>query len=316
MLALLLVLGFVEGLALQAASPADLVEKLRTDDAQERRRAVLELLKAGPAGAEAALKSLTAEPADPASRIDALVRGLAADAWADRDRAMKELAGLGRGAREALAKRGDVADPEVAWRIRAALAEIEDRSVRDERLDELRDGALAELLGEAGDPRAAAPLLALLRDGAVEKRTEAKIRAVAALGKLRPSLSAAQAEEAAERTIELLGRTAEPRERATLVRALGRLGAAAGLPTLAVLVADRSERDVHLRTEALRALARSSDAAALRAVVEAVEAEDAWVRGAAAATLSALAGTRVDEGPAGAAAARAWWSKRFDKPWE
>ena len=73
---------------------------------------------------------------------------------------------------------------------------------------------------------------------------------------------------------------------------------------------------MHLRAEALRALAQSADAAALRAVVEALESEDPWVRGAAAAAVATLAGAPVEEGPAGSAAARVWGSKRFEKPWE
>jgi HEAT repeat protein len=239
------------------------------------------------------------------------VKALGSDAWTERDRALRELCALGRTAREALAKRTGEADPEVAWRVRAALAEIEERAVRDERLDELRDGALADLLGELGDPRGAAPLLALLRDGPAERRTDAKIRAATALGKLRAGLSDAQAEEVAERALGLLGDASEPRERAVLVRALGRLRAPAGLRPLAALLANRSEKDVHLRAEALRALAQSSDPAALRAVVEAIDADDPWVRGAAAAALAALAGEPVD-----AAGARAWWSKRFGKPWD
>jgi HEAT repeat protein len=296
--------------------PAALVEKLRTEDAVERRRLVLELLKAGTAGAEAALRGLGAPAGDPSARVQELVKGLSATRWADRDRAMRSLGALGRPAREALAKHLDADDPEVSWRARAALAEIEGRAGQEERLDELRSAALVELLGEAGERRAAGPLMALLADGPAERRPEAKFRAAIALGLLRDALSPAQAEEVAERAIAMLERAQESKERAQLLRALGRLRAAAAVRPLAGLLGDRSEMNVHLRVEALRALAQSGRPDALRAAVEALASDEVWVRGAAAAALSALAGEPVEEGPAGTAKARAWWSKRFGRPWD
>ena len=298
--------------------PAALVERLRTEDAAERRKVLGELLRLGAEGARAALRALEAAPADPSPRVEALVRRLSSPEWKERDAAMRALADAGAGARDALLPHRDAADPEVAWRVRAALVELAERAPAEERLRDARDAALCELLAETGEARAADALLGLA--AAPGRPADLRRRALVALGRLRDALSPEQAGAAAEAAFALLEGTADPRERAILVRALGRLRAPSALRPLAALAGDRSERNVHLRAEALRALAGLKDPGGARAVVEALGADDLYLRAAAAPLLTRLAGEAfgfdpAEPSPAALEKARAWWSKTYKQPW-
>ena len=311
--ALLVLLGLTS-----SDDPAALVERLRTEDPAVRRAALMELLRIGEEGTRAALRALEAVPADPAPRVEALVRRLSSPAWKERDAAMRELADLGAPARPALQAHRDAPDPEVAWRVRAALVELGERAADEERLRDVRDAALCELFGEAGDPRAADALLQIAT--AADRPPALRRRAVAALGRLREGLSTAQAGAASDAALEMLEKTADARDRAVLARALGRLRVPSALRPLAALAGDRSERNVHLRAEALRALAGLKEPGAARAVVEALASDDVYLRAAAGPLLQRLAGEAFGFDPAtpspGALEkARAWWSKTHNQPW-
>lgn len=325
--ALLLALSSVEGLFLFLRlqdDPAALVERLRTEDPAERRKAEAALLRLGVPAAAAAAKALGAAPADPAERVAELAKALVAPSWKERDRAMRELGRLGPSARAAIQGREDAPDPEVAWRIRAALAELGERAPREEALTAIRDASICRLLGELGGAEAPAALLRVLAEPAVEPRAEPRLRALEALGKLREGLAAAQAEEAAELALALLERSAGARERGVILRAIGRLKSAAAIRPLAALAEDRSEKNLHVRRAAVAALAAAGDAGSMKAVVEALGSDEPYVREAAAAALERSAGETFGfdaaappaSSRAAAERARAWWSTKFGKPWD
>ena len=311
-------------LSLSQDDPAALVEKLRTEDAADRRKAESSLLRLGAPGAAAAAKALIAAPADPAARVAELAGSLAAAAWKDRDRAMRDLARLGPAARVALLKHAEAADPEVAWRVRAALAELGERAPREEALAAIRDAALCRLLGELGGPEATAALLRVLAEPVGEARAEPRLRALEALGKLRDSLSKTQAEETAERALAYLEKTTGARERGVLLRAIGRLKSTSAVRPLAALAEDRGEKNLHVRRAALAALAAAGDGESMRAIVEALGSDEPYVREAAAAALERIAGEAFGFDAAALPAtsrasvdkARGWWSTKFGKPWE
>ena len=309
--------------ALLQDDPVALVERLRSEDAAERRTVEGALLKLGTPAATAAAAALTAPPADPAARVAELVKALAVAAWSERDRAMRELGKLGPAARAPILRHAEAADPEVAWRARAALGELGERAPREESLAALRDAALCRILGELGGVEAAPSLLRVLAEPAVEVRADVRLRAAEAMGKLRPSLTPAQAEEAVEHALALLERARDPRDRGVLLRAIGRLRSASAARPLAALAEDRSEKNLLVRRAAIAALGGAVDARSQRAVVEALGSEEAYLREAAAAALERAAGESfgfdpaappgANEGPI--AKARAWWSKAHGKPW-
>jgi HEAT repeat protein len=300
------------------------MERLRTEDPAARRAALEELRGLGPPGVAASLRALESGRPGLAAQVQALVKRLEGVSWRERDAAMKELASLGKAARPLLEPFQTAADPETAWRIRAALAEIQERSGRDDSLDEARREALCEFLGEAGDGRAAAPLLAIAETGGAE----ARVRAVEALGRLRArgALDPAASEAAAERALEALQSRPppEPRPKARLIRALGDLRAAAGVRPLAALLGDRSEKNAHVKRATAAALAAVGTGPALKAVVDALLSPDAYVRQAAAALLeeAGAGGLGVDalrspeENREAIQKARAWWAKKYGREWE
>jgi len=297
---------------------------LKTEDAAARRAALDRLHRLGSPAVPAALRVLENAAPNPAERVAGLVKQLSSKGWKERDGAMQELSRLGRSARAALEEHAGAADPEVAWRVRAALADIQDKAGRDEQLEEIRATALCEFLGEAGDGRAAPTLLRILLSGAPEQRAELKRRAAEALGLLRPALSTAQAEEAAGRVLSMLERAAAARERSLLVKTLAGLRSPACVRPLEALLADRSEKNVNLKRNCMAALAASGDPRGLRAVIEALSAEDVYVRQGAAAILEEASGERPGFDPRAPAADRraaverfrAWWSKKFGRPWD
>ncbi len=300
-----------------------LLDRLKTEDPAERLKALEDLRGRGAEAVPAAIRGLDAGPADLKERIEALVRKLSSKRWKERDEAARSLIDLGRRARPALDEARGSDDPEVLWRVRAALDAIKDREGRDERLERARAAALCGFLGEAGDARAIRPLLGLAGGGAPEVR----LGAAEALGRLRGRMEAAQAEEAAERVLEALSDPQYPSEgteKARLIRVLGRLRSPACVGPLAALLGDRSEKNIHVKRLAMATLAAVGGAPALRALVDALLSEEVYLRQGAAALLGELAGEGFGYDPRASLEAnreailkaRAWWSKRFGKGWE
>ncbi|HXG62010.1 MAG TPA: hypothetical protein VNO22_11575 [Planctomycetota bacterium] len=301
-----------------------LFESLRSEDPAERRGALEALRARGAEAVPAAARLLAASSPDPSGRVAELARRLASPDWKERDRAMRELAGLGRAALGALETYAGAADPEVAWRARSAAAEIRARAGREERADELRAMLLCDFLGEIGDPRGVPSLLEVLLSGAPDRRPELRRRAAEALARLREHLAPAQAKAAAERVLAMLETAPSPREKSLLVKVLARLGTPVGVRPLAALLADRSEKNVNLKRSCMAALAASEDPQGLRAVIEALSDPEVYVRQAAAAVLAERAGgdfgfdsrASAQENREALARVRAWWSRTFGRPWE
>ncbi|MFN3484255.1 MAG: hypothetical protein ACK44W_02045, partial [Planctomycetota bacterium] len=110
-----------------------LLEALRSEDPVERRRALEGLRARGPEGVSAAVRLLASSVPDPAARVAELVRGLTSPDWKERDRAMRNLAQLGRVALGALEASSRTAQKRLRARRDAAAA----------ALDAERDAALA-----------------------------------------------------------------------------------------------------------------------------------------------------------------------------
>ena len=275
------------------AAPGDVekvLERLRAEDPAERRRAQADLARLGPEAAPSMIRALESASPRPEEEVARLVKKLGSAAWKERSEATEALVRLGRSAIPLLEACLAGADPEVAWRLRSAAAEIREKAGQDEQLEEFRASALCDALGLAGDGRAVPALLKMLSADAPEKRVALKIRAAHALGLLRAAMSAAQAEEAADRVLQVLERMTQPLEKALLFQALGRLGAPSAVRPLGALLADRSEKNVHLKRSAIAALAAIGQPRGIRSIVDALGAEDVYVRQGAAAVLEELSG--------------------------
>jgi HEAT repeat protein len=317
--------ALLSALLLQASSSDvdKLLERLRTEDAGERRRAQAELLKRGAEAVPAMIRALEAASPRPEEEVTRLVKRLASPSWKERNEATEALVRLGRAAIPVLEARIAGADPEAAWRLKSAVSEIREKAGQDEQLEELRAAALCDALGQSGDGRAIATLLTLLGADAPDKRVPLKLRASHALGLLRGTMSAAQSDEAADRILQVLERMTSPLEKAMLFQTLGRLGAAAAVRPLAALLADRSEKNVHLKRSAMAALAAIGQGRGVRAIVEALGADDVYVRQGAAAVLEELAGepfgydprASADENRPALEKFKAWGLSKYGKSW-
>ena len=155
-------------------------------------------------------------------------------------------------------------------------------------------------------------------------RTEDAAARREALGLLRGAMDAGQAEEGANRVLEVLERVPGPLEKGALIRTLGALGAAGAVRPLSALLADRSEKNVHLKRSCAAALAAIGRPRGIRALVDALAAEDVYVRQGAT---SALEGTGADlsgydprageeENRAALARVRAWGATKFGAAWD
>ncbi|HXX94853.1 MAG TPA: HEAT repeat domain-containing protein [Planctomycetota bacterium] len=316
-------------LPLPPAAPAQddtakAIEALKTEDAAQRRVALEGLEKRGASALPAVLRALEGASPEPPERLAGLLRQLSAKSWKDRDEAMQSLVRLGRSAKGGLEAVPAEGDPEVVWRVKAVLSEIQDRSGHEELLEELRNAALCEFLGEAGDPRGVAPLLKILTaPGAADARPELKLHAADALGKLAAGLEKGQAEDAADRVLALLEKTPSPIQKSLLIRVLGRLRSPATVRPLSALLADRSEKNLHLKRACLAALAQTGDASALRAVIETLGSSDPYLRQSAAQALGEASGAPTGFDPRGGAEEnresvhriREWWEKKFKRSW-
>jgi hypothetical protein len=316
-------LALLSALLLAQADVDKLLEKLRTEDAGERRRTQAELIRLGAEALPAMLRTLESATPRPEEEVARLVKRLESPRWKERSEATEALVRLGRAAIPVLEAKIAGADPEAAWRLKAAVAEIREKAGQDEQLEDYRAAALCEVLGQAGDGRAVAPLLKLLEADAPEKRIPLKLRASQALGLLRAAMSAGQAEEAADRILQLLERIPSPLDKAMLFQSLGRLGAPAAVRPLAALLADRSEKNVHLKRSAMAALAAIGHPRGIRAIVEALSADDVYVRQGAAALLLELAGdlfgfdprASSDENQPAIEKIRSWGLSKYGKSW-
>lgn len=312
-------------LLLQAGDSADAqIERLRSADAAVRRQAQFALLRQGPSCVPALIQALESASPRPEAEIARLVGRLSSARWKERNEATDALVKLGRTAVPALESAAASADPEAAWRLRAAVAEIREKAGQDEQAEETRGGAICDVLGQMGDARAVAPLLRLLAADAPSKRTALKVRACQALGLLRPAMEAAQAEEAADRVLQVLERAPAPLDKGILIKTLGALGSSGAVRPLAALLSDRSEKNVHLKRSCATALAAIGQPRGLRALVDALGAEDVYVRQGAISALEGPAGGRFGYDPRASAEEnreslgkfRAWGAAKYGKDWE
>jgi len=312
-------------LSFQADDSVDaLLERLRTDDAVSRRGAQLSLLRLGAEAVPPLLRALESVSPRPEEEIARLVKRLGSASWKERNEATESLVKLGRPAVGLLEARIGSADAEVAWRLKAAVAEIREKAGRDEQAEETRGAVICDVLGQAGDARAVAPLLRLLAADAPSQRLALKLRACQALGLLRTGMDAHQAEEAADRVLQVLERAPGALEKGLLIKTLGRLKVAGTARPLAALLADRSEKNAHLKRCCITALAAIGDPRGLRAVVDALASEDVYVRQAAGAALEDLAGNGYgydprrspEENREAAGKFRRWGAEKYGKDWE
>jgi HEAT repeat protein len=316
--------AFLLLLVLQDPSVETLLDQLRTEDASERRRIQSELARRGGAAVPAMVRALEIASPRPEEEVARLLKKLGSTSWKERSEATAGLVRLGRSAVPLLEARLAAADPEAAWRLRSAVAEIREKAGQDELLEEARSAALCDVLGQSGDPRASAALLKVLSGDGPEKRQQLKLRAAQALGLLRGAMSGPQADEAADRVLQVLERMPGPLEKAMLLKALGRIGSPAAVRPLAALMADRSEKNVHLKRSCAAALAALGHPRGVRAVVDALGADDVYVRQAAEAALEELAGqdfgydplATAEENRAAIAKVRAWGAAKYGKDWE
>ncbi|HVE42781.1 MAG TPA: HEAT repeat domain-containing protein [Planctomycetota bacterium] len=316
-------LALLSSLLFLQADVDKLLERLRTEDAGERRRAQAELIRLGAEAVPAMLRTLESASPRPEEEVTRLVKRLESPRWKERSEATEALVRLGRAAIPVLEAKVAAADPEAAWRLKSAIAEIREKAGQDEQLEEYRAAALCDALGQAGDGRAVVPLLKLLEADAPEKRIPLKLRASQALGLLRATMSAGQAEEAADRILQQLERITSPLEKAMLFQTLGRLGAASAVRPLAALLSDRSEKNVHLKRSAMAALAAIGQARGVHAIVDALTADDVYVRQGAAALLQELAGdlfgfdprATPDENQSAIEKFKSWGASKYGKDW-
>ncbi len=317
--ALLAFLPFQAGDSVEA-----LLEQLRTDDAVVRRQAQLALVRRGADAVPTLLRALESVSPRPEEEIARLVKRLEAASWKERNEATEALVKLGRPAAALLEARLGAADAEAAWRLKAAMAEIQEKAGRDEQAEEIRGAAICDVLGQAGDGRAVAPLLRLLAADAPSKRIPLKLRACQSLGLLRNAMEAGQAEEAADRVLQVLERAPGALEKGLLIKTLGRLKVAGAARPLAALLTDRSEKNAHLKRCCITALAAIGDPRGLRAIVDALGSDEVYVRQAAGAALEELAGNAYgydprlnpEESREAAGKYRQWGVEKFGKDWE
>ena len=316
--------AFLSLLLAQDPSVDTLLDQLRTEDAAERRRIQGELVRRGAAAVPAMIRALESASPRPEEEVARLLQRLASSSWKERSEATAALVRLGRAAVPLLEAKLSAADSEAAWRMRSAMAEIKEKAGQDEQAEESRAAALCDVLGQSGDPRATAGLRKVLSADGPEKRPQLKLRASQALGLLRGTMSGSQPDEAADRVLQVLERIPGPLEKAMLLKALGRIGSPAAVRPLAALMADRSEKNVHLKRSCAAALAAIGRPAGIRAVVDALGTDDVYVRQGAEAALEELAGkdfgydplAGVEENRAAVAKVRAWAAAKYGKAWE
>src|SRR6185503_18875959 len=88
-----------------------LLDRLRTEDAAERRRVQAELTRLGPEAVPAMLRALESAAPRPEEEVARLVKRLASASWKERSEATEALVRLGRSAIPVLEARIAAADP-------------------------------------------------------------------------------------------------------------------------------------------------------------------------------------------------------------
>lgn len=299
-----------------------IIDRLGGEDPAVRARAYTELAGLGAEGVAAALRALEGTGEGDGAGVERLVAQLRSKHWRERDRAMRALARMGTAARPFLEKHAGSPEPEVAWRVKIALARIEEGAEAESKGRDQRVAALCEFLGDSGDGRAVEVLLRVLGTGEGEV-TEARLRAAEGLALLRAKMDDATALKVAGRVLALVEGSRLAQVRSRLIRTLGGLRVRVAVHPLVRLLEDRSEPDAHLKRTCIAALAATGDPDGLRAVVKALESEEVYVREAASVFLSELVKEPFGFDPRANAKAnaeavskyRAWWAKKFGREW-
>ncbi|MBI2930868.1 MAG: HEAT repeat domain-containing protein [Planctomycetes bacterium] len=305
-------------------STLELIEELKSADPVARRKALDALRDRGPEAVPAVLSVLADERLGLDEQIDGIVLKLSNKDWKTRDAAHRALVRFGRHARPRLQTHEDAEDPEVAWRVKAVLAEIEEKERDEATLEYFRNASLCEFLGSCGDSRAVPQLLKHLEQAAstnpslAEVQFLAQARAAEALGRLRSTLSDDQVEGVVELVIELLAANRDRRSGVVLIQTLGHLRSRTVVTPLLSLVKDGDRCDVHLKRVALRALAEIDDPRGVAGIIEAMASEDVYLRDGAVEALSEIAGQDFGVDPRRSAdsaqleAARKWWQDKYE----
>lgn len=291
------------------------LEKLRGRES-ERREAVERLKSMGAAGLPGVLHALRGGGEGLEERVNEIVTRLSSPEWKVRDGAGRELASLGEGARKILEKLQKNSDPEVAWRIRAALAEMQKKEREREGVECARLAALCEILGEIGNDEC---LPDLIRLGGHPQGT-IRLQAALALGRCgagRPSPKAA--EEIVACLIRILSEERDPRAQALLLRSLGRFPSPGAFEAIRRVALDSRQKDVSLRETAVRVLATLGTAEAWESVLEVLSDESPILRDASCEAVVGAAGSSFgfdpQKVPAGQEEAlrkiRGWWEGKF-----
>lgn len=306
---------------------SEILDRLRSADLRTRRAAEADLAAAGAAAVPAALRTLARESPGLEAQIDALVKRLASPAWKDRDAAATELVRLGRKARTRISTHEGAPDPEVAWRVKSVLAELQEQEKGEVTADLRQDAALCRFLGGAGDARAVDLLLAApgrTEGGAPEAVLDLRRSAIEGLAGLRASLTAEQADRTTEEALKLFA--SDRRDRMTfaiLLRTLGKLKSPAAVRPLTRLLDDPAEKDLHLKRGAMAALAAIGDASGVQAVALVLRSDEPYLREAALQVLADAAGTDFGIDPGAGPApdeafgrVRGWWEKKYGRGWD
>lgn len=164
-----------------------------------------------------------------------------------RERARKNLVGMGRRAIEPLAAALATADDRYRWRILVVLSEIADRGAVPGVLGCLQSNspairiAAAQFLGDIGALEAVEPLMDLLRANPDDESAPWIIQALGRLGDRR----------AVSLLVETMHRAQSPAVRYTAIEALTAIGDAGVIQEIRPYAADPSH---HVQTRALTAL--------------------------------------------------------------
>jgi HEAT repeat protein len=210
---------------------------------------------------------------------------------------------------------GGAKDPEGVWRIRYVLAEIGERTPKENDRENRRAAAICAVLGEIGDPSA----LEALAARAESKEAVLRQSAARALGLLRPKLDEAQADRAAQGLLWMLMTDSgcDAVDRCAALGALERLGSRKATPVLLKLLKEEDRPNDQVRIRALAALGACGGAEALRGVIDTLLSSNPYLRRAALEALRPHAGDDFGFDPLAPASAgavvrfRTWWSEKF-----
>lgn len=296
------------------------VEKLQSGNPGERRAAEETIRKAGARAVPVLCRVLENDHAGLREKVATWAARLSSKEWKVRDEAMKALVRLGRYAVPFLEEYEGAGDPEVAWRVKSVIAELQDKAGQEEAVERTRDAGLVRLLGELGDATAVPTLLRGLSDSG----PELPMAATEALARLGGKLTPEQAEEATAKVLDLYREHRRSDERCLLLRALGAFGTSACVKPIVQLLRDKSEGNVALKQNALAVLAGTKDAEAWKAIVETLAGDAAYVRYAAFQHVATRSGERFgfdprldsEENREAIVKFRAWWEREFKRTWD